>query len=170
LGFSKSNDYQLIESKEIELHKNAHKTHISEDEFEKLLDTKKMKGRLGEEKVLLHEQNWLIENGQPDLANNVRRVSSTSISEGYDIISFDLDGNNKYIEVKSATGVDNKFYLTDNELNISSELKENYWIYQVIFSNSDTEDYRIIKTQDPSSKIESKEWSLTATSYLIEKL
>ncbi|PWT71257.1 MAG: hypothetical protein C5B59_18505 [Bacteroidetes bacterium] len=70
--------------------------------------------------------------GRNDLARKVLRVSLISDSYGYDIHSFEIDGKDKFIEVKataSKAGSAN-FYLSSNELNQAKRF-ENYILYMV---------------------------------------
>ncbi len=51
---------------------------------------------------------------------------------GYDILSYDSEGNEKYIEVKTTVGGEKtSFYITANELMKSEEVKEQYFLYRV---------------------------------------
>jgi hypothetical protein len=74
----------------------------------------------------------LQEAGRKDLAKKVKRVSLTSDTYGYDILSFDTDGTEKFIEVKATrakVGSAN-FFFTANELREAKQSK-NYFIYMV---------------------------------------
>ena len=62
-------------------------------------------GALGEQVVLNHERKRLRALGQSSAALRVERVSLRSVSEGYDISSFEDDGcTRRYIEVKATVG------------------------------------------------------------------
>ena len=51
---------------------------------------------------------------------------------GYDILSYDQEGNEMYIEVKTTEGKEKtSFYITANELMKSEEVKEQYFLYRV---------------------------------------
>lgn len=51
---------------------------------------------------------------------------------GYDIKSYDKDGNEKYIEVKTTCGAKaTTFFITANELEKSKQNPENYYLYRV---------------------------------------
>jgi len=89
-------------------------------------------GDRGEQIVLKAERNFLEKNGKPELADKVDRISKCDDSFGCDIVSFDLDGKKKFIEVKSTLrpiGFSN-IYISSNELEVA-ELKENYYFYIV---------------------------------------
>lgn len=166
LHFTSTDNFVFVQSRQIESHSYADKTKIDENQFEELLRKKKEIGALGEEKVFEYEKKYLIENGRHNLANNVRHISKESISEGYDIISYDLNGNNKYIEVKTSQQKDANFFITDNELTKAKALHNKYWIYRVIFNDSGNFD--IVTIQNPAIKIENGEWKLTTLTYLVQ--
>ena len=75
-----------------------------------------------------YEKNKLINKGLINLSKKVSICDNDAI--GYDIISFDDNGNEIHIEVK--TNCSNcsylDFYITDNELQRLKE-DENYYIY-----------------------------------------
>jgi Domain of unknown function (DUF3883) len=89
-------------------------------------------GNRGEKIVLDLEIKRLNKLNRNDLAEKVIQVSLESDSFGYDILSFDYEGNKKYIEVKTTTAkVGNaNFFLTSNELTTAKTI-ENYYIYMV---------------------------------------
>ncbi|WP_316231730.1 DUF3883 domain-containing protein [Bradyrhizobium sp. SZCCHNR1051] len=62
-------------------------------------------GRAGEERVLAHERSTLLAAGRTDLARQIRWVSDVDgDGAGYDIRSFEPDGRERLIEVKTTTG------------------------------------------------------------------
>lgn len=76
-------------------------------------------GDYAELKVMIDEQEFLRVNNRLDLANRIIWVSRY-IGDifGYDILSFDLDGNPKFIEVKGTLyGNPYVFELSQNEFN-----------------------------------------------------
>jgi len=85
-------------------------------------------GRAGEERVLAHEHGTLIAAGRTDLADRIRWVSHLDgDGAGYDIRSFDLDGSNRLIEVKTTNGWERTpFHITRNELAVA-ETHRNDW-------------------------------------------
>ncbi len=53
-------------------------------------------------------------------------------SAGYDIKSYTVDGEVKYIEVKTTEGgVNTDFFMSSNEVKFSSEHSEHYYLYRV---------------------------------------
>lgn len=90
-------------------------------------------GLLGELFVLQCEFDFLRANGKIDLAARIKHVSvQNGDGLGYDILSFDLLGKEKRIEVKTTRGdISRPFYLTRNELEVSARNSENYFLYRV---------------------------------------
>ena len=78
-------------------------------------------GRAGEELVLVHERASLLAVGRTDLAERIRWVSDVDgDGAGYDIQSFDADGGDRLIEVKTTNGWERTpFHITRNELAVS---------------------------------------------------
>jgi hypothetical protein len=89
-------------------------------------------GTRGELIVLQYESDYLIENGRKDLAEMIIHTAKTDDSAGYDIISYELDGQRKYIEVKATKLPPGKaqFFISSNEKQ-KAETLENYSIYIV---------------------------------------
>lgn len=88
-------------------------------------------GTLGEEFVLNFERRRLLRAGKPDLAEKVKWVSPDSVAEGYDILSYEEDGTRRFIEVKSTSGKQYVFEMSDNEWKVSKRWRNQYFIYRV---------------------------------------
>ena len=90
-------------------------------------------GDFGELFVLKYEIETLNNKGLKNLADKVKHVAKTKGDGlGYDILSFDDDGNKKYIEVKTTKGDEKStFFITRNELEKSKLDQENYFLYRV---------------------------------------
>lgn len=80
-------------------------------------------GKQGEELVYLREQHELRAAGRDDLARHVEWTSEVrGDGAGYDIRSFDLDGSERLIEVKTTNGpARTPFFLSENERAFSDE-------------------------------------------------
>jgi hypothetical protein len=89
-------------------------------------------GDLAEQRAMDSERLRLDAAGRADLAAQVRLVSEDH-TLGYDIKSFNVDGTDRYIEVKAAreSGDVFSFIVSDNEFRRSREL-ENYYFYLVL--------------------------------------
>jgi len=115
------------------------------EENEKNLKT----GEKGEILVFEKEKEYLEKIGRIDLIDELRHISIEDDSAGYDILSFDNKGNEKYIEVKSTTlKVSNvhHFNISSNEYEKARNLK-NYYIYLVFETN--TKNPKIFKLKRP---------------------
>ena len=90
-------------------------------------------GRSGEELVLEYEKWRLNTIGFSKLADRVEWISQTQgDGSGFDILSRNYDGSDKYIEVKTTKlSKDTPFFFTINELQFSIEHKERYYLYRV---------------------------------------
>jgi hypothetical protein len=53
------------------------------------------------------------------------------VGEGYDIISYETDGAERFIEVKSSVGHQSTFDMSDNEWRTACRLGESYYICRV---------------------------------------
>lgn len=80
-------------------------------------------GLAGEEFVVRYEHWRLNQMGKPALADRVEHVSKTKGDGlGYDVLSYDLDGRERFIEVKTtAFGKETPFFVSRNELNFSRD-------------------------------------------------
>jgi hypothetical protein len=107
------------------------KSGLSEEDFRKLQERRFEIGQLGEKYIVKYERRNLIKIGRNDLADKVRRISEEDIGAGYDILSFGINGESKYIEVKTTTGTGSTFELTANELHTAEKLGQQYWLYFV---------------------------------------
>jgi hypothetical protein len=85
-------------------------------------------GRAGEERVLAHERATLTGVGRPDLANRVRWIAHLDgDGAGYDIHSFELDGRDRLIEVKTTRGWERRpVHISRRELEVS-EARRDHW-------------------------------------------
>jgi hypothetical protein len=85
-------------------------------------------GRAGEERVLAHERASLLAAARTDLAERIRWVSHVDgDGAGYDIRSFDVDGGDRLIEVKTTNGWERTpFHITRNELAIAQAHRDDW--------------------------------------------
>jgi uncharacterized protein DUF3883 len=90
-------------------------------------------GREGEELVFQFERERLKQRDRPDLAKKIRWISEEDgDGAGYDILSFDEKGKERFLEVKTTVGSDiTPFYITRNELSFSSEQPEAFRLCRV---------------------------------------
>jgi hypothetical protein len=90
-------------------------------------------GKAGEEAVFLYERHRLQAEDRPDLARKVRWVArEDGDGAGYDILSFDLAGGERLIEVKTTLGGrTTPFYLTRNEHDLAEERVDAFRLMRV---------------------------------------
>ncbi len=90
-------------------------------------------GELGEELVLNYERWRLIDAGQETLSESVEWISKEKgDGAGFDILSKNNNGTDRYIEVKSTKlGERVPIYFTRNELHFSQEHPSDYFLYRV---------------------------------------
>jgi len=90
-------------------------------------------GSAGEEFCLRFEKARLIFEGAENLADRIEHVSETiGPSAGYDIRSYNKDGADRFIEVKTTKyGKRTPFYITPNEVNFSVKKESNYCLYRL---------------------------------------
>ena len=91
-------------------------------------------GLAGEKLVFAREIKNLIDKGRRDLADQVVHVSvNEGDGAGYDIRSYDPNGQLKYIEVKTTKCSTSQasFFISANEIEFSKEKSDNYFLYRV---------------------------------------
>ena len=106
-------------------------------------------GVIGENYVYDYEVRKLKRHGRKDLAYKVvKQFEDKSFFPGYDVKSFNLEGEEIYIEVKSSRSLKkNNFIMTRNEIRAAKKFKENYFIYRVV--NTNTNPWISYKFADP---------------------
>jgi hypothetical protein len=89
-------------------------------------------GRAGEELVLDFEHQRLWRAGQKALAERIVHVSNQADGHGYDILSFENDGRERLVEVKTTRfGALTPFFASKNEVEISDERSGEYHVYRL---------------------------------------
>ncbi len=90
-------------------------------------------GSAGEEFALRVEKERLRKAGRDSLAEGVERVSRTGGDHlGFDIHSYERDGSDRFIEVKTTNSSRySPFYLSSNELRVSRKEKERYHLFRI---------------------------------------
>lgn len=124
---------------ETDFFKAITKNFIEESERNSILGIK------GEEAVIKYEKERLISAGKKELADKVIATRETlGNTARYDVHSYEEDGNDRYIEVKTTTGLaKNKFYISENEVEFSEKYSDNYYLYRVYEFNLKTEGGKI---------------------------
>ncbi len=90
-------------------------------------------GMAGEQFALNYEHWRLVQAGQHLLADRVEHVSKTQGDGlGYDILSFDVNGQERFIEVKTTSfGRETPFFVTNGELKRSNAAKDQFHLYRL---------------------------------------
>ena len=107
----------------------------SQKEIDDKLILQKKIGQIAEKFVLKFERVRLIKEGKLDQANRVKQISSDWANKGYDIDSFNGEGEDilpdRFIEVKGTSGKAFSIFWSENEISKAKQLGDEYWIYFV---------------------------------------
>lgn len=139
---------------------------ISEERFKALQRTREEIGLAGEDWVVDYEKGNLKDSDSAELAEKVERISQTNISAGFDVLSYEVGGSEKFIEVKTTALSKLEFFLSSNELDIAREFKHRYWIY---FLSEIYGSPKLVKIHNPSVEI-GKSLSLTPINFRVQLL
>ena len=89
-------------------------------------------GLAGEEFILRFEHERLWRAGKRNLADRVEHVAKSKDYLGYDIFSFEINGRERLIEVKTTRwGAMNRFFASVNEVNVSESHKHEYHLHRL---------------------------------------
>jgi hypothetical protein len=125
----RSSDVQAYESGN---HRRLARRKITPEAFEAIKRRCEENGRLGEKFVLDSERSRLLRVGRSDLAAKVRWTSQESVGAGFDIQSFEEDGTDRYLEVKSTESSGISFEMSRNEWAVANHLRAEYYIARVV--------------------------------------
>ena len=91
--------------------------------------------------ALRHERNRLVAAGRAELAEQIIHVALVEgDSAGYDIRSFEIDGADRHIEVKTTSGpASNAFYITPNEISFGDRHPESYVLMRIYAYSAKTD-------------------------------
>jgi hypothetical protein len=103
-------------------------------------------GRDGEELVFQFERERLRQLDRSDLASKIRWISEEDgDGAGYDILSFDAKGKERLLEVKTTVGSEiTPFYITRNELSLSSERPDAFRLCRVFEFSSQPRMFELV--------------------------
>lgn len=106
-------------------------------DFQQLEAQRRDLGLAGELAVVAHEQNVLRHAGLNELADRVEHIPTTrGDGTGYDVLSFDTSGREKFIEVKTTRSVKQfPFLVSHNEVECSDEVTDQFHLYRVFQFN-----------------------------------
>jgi hypothetical protein len=100
-------------------------------------------GQIGEELVVQYEKWRLLAAGKESLSEKIEWVSrDLGDGLGYDILSKELSGKGRYIEVKTTKlGKEAPIYFSRNELEFSNESPNQYFLYRLFNVRSNPKIY-----------------------------
>lgn len=140
------------------------------DQLKNDLEAKEIYGEEAEQFVLEYELKRL--NSHPK-KENIKQISKTDVSAGYDIQSFHSNSSvliDRFIEVKSFTKVV-RFHWSKNEIQTACVLGRNYFLYLVDRSKINENNYSPIMIQDPYVNIFKEEaWCKEAVSWVLSQV
>jgi hypothetical protein len=89
-------------------------------------------GLNGERAAVRYERTRLTSLGRPDLAEKVEHISETQGDGlGYDVKSFEIDGADRHIEVKTTThSAETAFFVSDNEVRASEFYADSFHLFR----------------------------------------
>lgn len=116
-------------------------------------------GLAGEQLALRFETARLIRAGEPALARRITHISLDDDSAGFDIRSFEADGRERLIEVKTtAWGKQTPFFVSRNELSVSKQLDERYHLYRVFNYRSRPQMFTVPGALDQSFELDATQF------------
>lgn len=109
----------------------------------------------------------------PEMARKIKRISDFDVSAGYDIVSFERVGTERYdrfIEVKCYIGSPH-FYWSENESDVAKLKTEKYILCLVDYTRIGEPGYQPTYIRNPYETIfEGDEWLVNAASYRVQKI
>ena len=142
------------------------KAGLNPEQFQAIKRICEENGLLGEQHVLDVERKRLRRLGKPELAEMVEWSSQVSVNLGYDIHSFEADGQDRLIEVKSTSGTGRTFEISSNEWNTACHHGETYCVYRVFDVRSSRPKHEIIR--NPCKLEEQGQLSRTPTGFRVK--
>jgi len=117
-------------------------------------------GAAGEEFVLNFERARLLAEGRDRLAGKIEQVSQTrGDHEGYDVLSFETDGRERLIEVKTtAFGPLTPFFVSANQVCQSQRLRDKYQVYRLFRFRKDPHLFSLVGAIDQNCELEAREY------------
>lgn len=143
------------------------KTSLSID-YLKLREFQDHIGKLGEAFVYDIEYKKLLGTKYEDKIDNTKAIDQRN---GYDILSFELDGTLLHIEVKTTIFKESDFFISENELNTAKSMKEQgkkYLVYRVSdILSQNKEDIKVEIINDIS---DNKSYKFIETNYRVKRI
>lgn len=133
----------IIKENNIKSDKENKKNNI---DFVKKQENNTELGKAGEDLVYKKEKEILKNANREDLSEKVFLTREKDNTAPYDILSYNKNGEEKYIEVKTTMGnFEEEFYISESEVEFSEEHSENYYLYRIYNFNSKEPNCEIYK-------------------------
>jgi len=118
-------------------------------------------GRAGEELVIKFEHERLWRAGQKGLAERIECVAETKGDHlGYDILSFETDGRERFIEVKTTRfGALTPFFASRNEVDVSTNEEGRYQLYRLFHFDKQPKLFILPGALEKSCTLEASQYS-----------
>lgn len=118
--------------------------YIDPDTLAKRIKTQEEIGKAGEEIAIKHEIARLNKKGVIDAEKYIEHISLKNAAAGFDIKTI-YAKERRYIEVKSSTKLQGKFYISPNEIKTLRRHGENAYLYFVHVSDTKNKIGRVMK-------------------------
>jgi hypothetical protein len=117
-------------------------------------------GRAGEELVIDVERRRLTGADRSDLARRIRWIAAEEgDGAGYDVLSFDLNGRERLLEVKTTNGsARTPFFLTRNERAVAKDRPVDWCIYRVHLFSTDPRIFTISPPLEQAVSLRPETW------------
>jgi Domain of unknown function (DUF3883) len=118
-------------------------------------------GQAGEKLVVEFEQQRLWRAGKKDLSNRIEHVADSQGDHlGFDILSFELDGRERLIEVKTTRfGAMTPFFASRNEVGVSESRNEHYQLYRLFNFERQQKMFTLVGSLRETCKLEPIQFS-----------
>jgi len=158
-------NYEIPTFKPREKNKKIKISTVSQAKNKRNTQQSKKVGDAGEEHVYLYEYDKLKKLDLENLSKQIVKHYDLYEFVGWDITSYDKDGNEIYIEVKSTRGKElNSIGITRNEWDAAKKKGDKYYIYLV--NNALNEKVKIFeKIKNPAKLVEKKEIDISTLTY-----
>lgn len=120
-------------------------------------------GAAGEEFIMGIERQRLVGVERPDLARKIRWIAAEDgDGAGYDVLSFESDGKERLIEVKTTNGAARTpFFLTRNEHEVAESRPDSWHLYRVHLFAQSPRVFTIRPPLDEALSLRAETWRAT---------
>lgn len=161
----------VLTSKVQKASERARRRILSEDQLLKQLESQKTLGTNAELLVIEFERQRL--SAEPEFVSKIEHIAKIDVGAGYDILSWELGGQEKRcIEVKAVSSDNFKFFWSSNEIEAASKHGKLYYLYLLPVISTDKFDLEALEIiQDPYKNVflDKKLWSKAEKIYTIWK-